>query len=107
MILSRKLDPNTEALKKILRKKFSKYELDGIKINPEKWITKLELLKGDIQKLYVHIDNLEMMTNILLNLPEENQITVEILEDRLDDKDNPLTIERIRNKVLLKKLPDE
>ena len=107
MILSRKLDPNTEALKKILRKKFSKYELDGIKINPEKWITKLELLKGDIQKLYVHIDNLEMMTNILLNLPEENQITVEILEDRLDDKENPLTIERIRNKVLLKKLPDE
>ena len=43
-----------------------------------------------------------MMTHILLNLPAEYQTILEILEDKLDDKDNPLTIERIRDKISVK-----
>ena len=42
------------------------------------------------------------MTRMLLNLPEEYQTIVEIIEDYLDDKNNPLTIERIRDKILVK-----
>ena len=33
-----------------------------------------------------------MMTHILSNLPEEYQIVVEILENKLDDEDNTLTV---------------
>ena len=39
------------------------------------------------------------MTHILLNLPEEYQNIVEILEDKIYDKDNTLTIERIRENI--------
>ena len=42
------------------------------------------------------------MTCILLNLPEDYQSILEILEDRLYDEDNPLNIERIREKNLVK-----
>ena len=41
------------------------------------------------------------MTHILLNLPEEYQTIVENIEDKLYDKDNPLTIESIRDKILV------
>ena len=43
-----------------------------------------------------------MMTHILSNLPEEYQSIVEILEDKLDDKDDHLNIERILEKLLVK-----
>ena len=42
------------------------------------------------------------MTHILSKLSEEYQTIVEILEDALDDKFNPLNIERIRDKLLEK-----
>ena len=43
-----------------------------------------------------------MMTHILLNLPEEYGTIVEIIEDKLDEKDHPITTERIHNKILVK-----
>ena len=43
-----------------------------------------------------------MMTRILSKLPEEYQTTAKILEDKLDDKYDPLTIERIRDKHSVK-----
>ena len=43
-----------------------------------------------------------MMTHILSNLPEEYQTIAGILEDELYDKDKPLTIDRIRDNILVK-----
>ena len=96
--VSRKFEPNTEASKTRLRKKFAKFKLYDITRNPEEWVTELDLLRGDLQKLYVHIDNSEIMTHILSNLPEEYQTAVEILEEKLYYKDDSLTIEKIREK---------
>ena len=39
------------------------------------------------------------MTYIISNLPEEYQIIVEILEDKLDDDNGPLTIDMICDKL--------
>ena len=39
------------------------------------------------------------MTHILSNLPEEYQIIVEGIEEKLYEKYHPLTIERIRDKL--------
>ena len=36
---------------------FAKWELDDITGNTEKWITKLEVLRGDLQTIDVQIDN--------------------------------------------------
>ena len=65
--LSRKFDPTTGTSRTRLHKKFAKCKIDDITINLEEWITELELLRGDLQKLDVHIDNSERMTHILLH----------------------------------------
>ena len=43
-----------------------------------------------------------MMTHILSDLPEEYQIIVDILEEKWDDDNDPLTIERICDKIFMK-----
>ena len=53
-------------------------------------------------KLDVHIDDSEIITHILLNLPEEYQNNVQILEEKWDDTDDPLTIDIICDKLSVK-----
>ena len=43
-----------------------------------------------------------MVTHILSNLPKEYQIIVEIIEDKLDDEENLLTIDRICENIPVK-----
>ena len=43
-----------------------------------------------------------MMTYILLKLPGKYLTIMEILGDKLNDKDNHLTIERICDKILMR-----
>ena len=43
-----------------------------------------------------------MMSHKLSNLPEEYQTIVEILEYKLDDDSDFITIQRIRDKILVK-----
>ena len=62
--------PTTEESKTRLHKKFAKYELDDVTRNSEEWISEIEILRGDLQNLNIHIEDSEMMTHILLNLPE-------------------------------------
>ena len=47
------------------------------------------------------IDDSEMMSHILSNLPEEYQTIKEILEDKLDYNSEFITIERIRDNILV------
>ena len=50
----------------------------------------------------MHIDNSEIITHILSNLTGEYQTIVEIIEDYINDKYNPLIIENIRDKLTVK-----
>ena len=50
----------------------------------------------------VHIDDSEIMTHILSNLPESYKNILEILEDDLDYDNNPQTIDRIHDKLLVR-----
>ena len=74
--LSGKFEPTTGDSKTRLLKKLAKYELNDITRNPKEWITDIELLRVYLQKLDIHIDDSEMMTHILLELPEEYQTIV-------------------------------
>ena len=69
--LNKKFHPMTGASNTRLRKKFAKCKLDDVTRDPEEWIYELELLRGDLWKLGVIIDDVKMMTHILSNLPEE------------------------------------
>ena len=53
-----KFVPNIGASKIRLCKQFAECELDYATINPEKWTTGIELLRGDLKKIDVNIDNL-------------------------------------------------
>ena len=57
------------ASKTRIQKEFAKSELYDATREPEDWITELELLRGDLRKLRVIIDDVEMPTQILSNLP--------------------------------------
>ena len=43
-----------------------KSELDDVSRDPEYWITELELLRGDLQKMEVIIDDLEIIAHIMI-----------------------------------------
>ena len=88
--ISRKFEPTTGTSKTKLRKIYAMCKLDDVTRDPKEWITEIELFRVDLQNLDVHIDDSEMMTHILSNLPEAYYNIVEILEDNLDD-DNDLS----------------
>ena len=62
--------PDFRAFKNKTMQYFAYIELDDVTKNTEKWITKLEVLRRDIQTIDVQIDNSEMCTDIISNLPE-------------------------------------
>ena len=97
--MNNKLQPITGASKKILRKKSAKYKLYDVTRGPEDWTAELELLRGYLLKFGVIIDDVEIMTHILSNLPEEYNKMVENLEDELDDKIDMFAIKIFRDKI--------
>ena len=76
MEFSRKFEQTTGYFKTILHNKFSKCKPEDIKKNYEEWITEHNILRGDLQKCNVNIDNSHMITHKLSNLPEEYQTIV-------------------------------
>ena len=93
--LKKKFQPMTGASKTILCKKCAKSKFNDVTRDPEDWIIEIELFRGNLGKLGVIIDYVEMMTLILYNLPEEYDSTVENIEDKLYEHIDMLTIEII------------
>ena len=100
--LNKKFQSMTGAFKKILCKKIAKSELYDVTRDAEDWISELELLRGDLRKLGVIIDDAKMMTRILSNLPEEYKNIIENPKDELEEDIDTLTIERIQDKISAK-----
>ena len=65
-------------------------------------INQLELLRGELQKLLVIIDNVKMMNHIISNLPRQYENIVKNLEYKLDDKIDMLMIKIIWGKKTAK-----
>ena len=82
--------------------KIAKIELEDITRDPKEWNTELELLWGDLQELDAKIDDMEIMTYIIPNLPQACKIIEKKLEEKLDDEDYPITIKNICGKFLVK-----
>ena len=65
MTLSRKFDPTTGYSNKKLRNKFTKWELDDVTKHPKECIAELKLLRREIRKLDVQINDSEIIIHIL------------------------------------------
>ena len=79
-----------------------KSELDDVTRDQEDCITELELLRGNLRKLVVIIDDVEIMIYILSNPPEEYENIIENLEQKFNEDIDMLNIKRIRDKLSAK-----
>ena len=68
--LSRKFDATTGDYKTRLWNKFTNCKLEYIKRYSLDWTNYIKLIRGDLQKMNVHKDDMEMTTHILPNFPE-------------------------------------
>ena len=62
--------PETGSSKTRIWNESAKRKLFYVTRDTEDWITELELFIGDFRKLGVIIDDVEMMTHIMYNLPK-------------------------------------
>ena len=100
--LKERFDPRTSNEKLQLKEKFTNSKLKDWKKSPDDWITKLEIIVSQLDQMGYKITNNDFMIHVLGNLPEEYKSKVETLERDLDNMHDPLTIERMSNKLNLK-----
>ncbi len=72
--------------------------------DPEEWITKLEEIQERINDMEtkITISDDEVISQIITNLPKEYKLEQKFLEKQLDDEEDLLTIEEIRDEKRLK-----
>ena len=87
----------------LLKEKFMSLKLRNPRADPDVWITQLEDLQVQINNSKPDsITEDDMIEHILGNLPNVYDIEIHALRKRLDDVENPLTIEEVREELNLK-----
>ena len=100
--IERKFVPKTNATMVKLVKEFGEMSLADVKKDPDEWITEIEFIRARLTAVGKVKDDKDVMIHILNNLPVEYENTVEVLERRLDDTLDPLSIEILREELALK-----
>lgn len=86
-----------------LQNQWQNSRLKSVKMDPDEWILKMEELKEKINRISPRkLTEHDMLIQILNNLPKEYDIVIERLEDQLEDEENKLTLETLREKLCLK-----
>ena len=87
----------------LLKEKFTNSRLKSARSDPDVWITQLEDLQVQINNAREgSITEEDLMEHILGNLPSVYDIEVHTLRKRLDDLQDPLTLEELREELCLK-----
>ena len=96
--LQRKYRPKTNQQRVSLRLEFQQNTLKSWKVDPDEWITELEIQKVYLKEMGVAITEDELKLHIITNLPEEYDILTEQLEENMDTLD----LEEIRERLIAK-----
>lgn len=87
----------------LLKEKFVNSRLKSARSDPDVWITQLEDLQVQINNAREgSISEEDLMEHILGNMPSVYDIEVHTLRKRLDDLQDPLTLEELREELCLK-----
>ena len=87
----------------LLKEKFMNSKLKNPRSDPDVWITQLEDLQVQINNSKPDtITEDDLIEHILGNLPSVYDIEIHALRKRLDQADDPLTIEEVREELNLK-----
>ena len=101
--LVHKYSPKTAPSYIQLKKNFANSKLLSVGANPEEWITDLESMRSEMNKVSISgktdMSEVDLIIHILSNLPEEYEVAVSELEEKLKDTSNPLDMETVRDKL--------
>ena len=103
--LVRKYAPRSTPSLCKLHRLFTNSKLESVTKDPDQWITYLESIRTKINQINLSKDKMSkqtLMIHILNNVPEEYDVVLDRMEDKLclkDDNDNKLTVEDIHNKL--------
>ena len=97
--LEAKYDSQTNSSKVKLMNQLNKSRLKDSQDDPDHWVSELEVIRTRLKKMNVQIEDDYFMIHILNNLPQEYDQVVDSLEDRIDAKLDPLTLEILREKL--------
>ena len=85
-----------------LKQEFANSKLKCVNQDPDEWITKLEVLQADLARMKLPIMDKDLFIHILNNLPKEYDMEVKLLENKLSDTVNPLTLQMIQEELSLR-----
>ena len=100
--LKERFDPQTSNEKLQLKEKFTNSKLTDWMISPDDWKMELEIITRQLDQMGHKITNKDFLMHVLGNLPEEYESKIETLEKDLDHQYNPLTVEKMTNKLNMK-----
>ena len=96
-----------------LNKEFMKSRLKDAREDPDEWIAELESIRERLDGMNQKMTDAQFIMHVLNNVPKEYDIEVSMMEKRLMDEKNPLTVTdlkqdvRMRFKKLQKEVDDE
>ena len=102
--LMAKYAPKTAPSLLKLKKKFANSRLVDLEKNPDEWITELEGFRTDMEDIHIAttMSDLDFLIHVLNNLPDEYDVVLDGMEERLMLKDSDpkkLTIGDMRDKL--------
>jgi len=101
--LESKFDSKRAPNRLLLKEKFVNSRLKSVRSDPDVWITQLEDLQVQINNAREgSISDEDLMEHVLGNLPSAYDIEVHTLRKRLDNLEDPLTLEELREELSLK-----
>ncbi len=96
-----KYSPKTAPSYVKLKKKFTNSKLESSEEDPDKWITELESLRTEMDNINISgkMTDTDFIIHILSNLPEENEVATNALEEKMEDTSSSFTIDMVQTKL--------
>ena len=89
-----------------LKRKFANSFLEDTEKDPEEWITELEALKTQMNNVKIpgktNMLEVDVVIHVMASLPEEYKVAVSILEEKMMNLSDPITMAEICKKVCLR-----
>ena len=84
-----------------LKKTFTNSSLASPEEDPDKWITDIESLRAEMNSVNIsgEMTDMDFIIHVLGNFPEEYDVVIQSLKERLEDTSNKLGIEEVRTKL--------
>ena len=86
-----------------LKNDFANSKLLSVDTNPDKWMTELECLRSEMNKVKISgktdISEVDLIIHIISNLLDKYRVAVSKLEEKLKDISTPLEMSTVQEKL--------